>query len=102
MSGKTTIRFSEPTGDNAERFGEITEAMRLTYACKNANYGDSYSHTVRELGPVAGLVPILHKCNRLKTLLKGNEAKVKDESMRDTLLDMANYCILLMMELDRE
>lgn len=40
------------------------------------------------------------KFNRFKSLSKGNEWHVKDESIRDTLLDLANYAILTVMELD--
>lgn len=42
------------------------------------------------------------KFNRFKTLSKGSEQKVSDESIRDTLLDLANYAIMTVMELDLE
>lgn len=90
----------QPRSD-AQRFKSIVKAMTDTYERKNADYGVSFSNSVSELGLVAGFVPILHKCNRLKNLIKGNDAQVKEESIRDTLLDMANYCILLSMEIDK-
>jgi hypothetical protein len=37
---------------------------------------------------------------RLKQLIK-QEAQVKDESIRDTVLDLANYAIMTVMELDK-
>ena len=37
---------------------------------------------------------------RFKTLSKGNTAMVKDESIKDTLLDMANYAIMTVLELE--
>lgn len=40
------------------------------------------------------------KLKRVKSLMS-DEAKVKDESMRDSLLDLANYVILTIMELDK-
>jgi len=43
----------------------------------------------------------MHKFNRLKNLIKGEQALVTDETTEDTLLDMANYCIMLKMELDK-
>lgn len=82
-----------------EQFMAVLDDMAKTFIAKNADYGNSFSDVVAEIGLVAGLVPILHKCNRLKTLLSGNNPQVKDESIRDTLLDMANYCILLSMEI---
>ena len=41
------------------------------------------------------------KLNRVKALTRGDSQKVKDESLRDTLLDLANYAILAAMEMDR-
>lgn len=40
--------------------------------------------------------------NRINTLIK-REAEVKDEKITDTLLDLANYCLLAVadMELDK-
>lgn len=43
------------------------------------------------------------KLNRFKTLTKGMEiALVNDESVRDTLVDLANYAIMTIMEIDEE
>ena len=41
------------------------------------------------------------KLNRVKALTKGDSQQVQDESLRDTLLDLANYAILAVMEMDR-
>lgn len=41
----------------------------------------------------------MDKLERLKTLLgKGEQAQVTDESIDDTLMDMANYCIMELVE----
>ena len=43
------------------------------------------------------------KLNRFKTLTKGQRyIVVKNESIRDTLLDLANYAIMTIMEIDAE
>lgn len=87
--------------DKVNRFKEITTGMAETYERKNNDYSDSFGQSVREFGPVAGVVRISDKFNRLKSLLlTGKEQKVSDESVQDTLLDMANYCIMLKMELE--
>ena len=39
------------------------------------------------------------KMERVKTLSKGEKAKVTDEKIRDTLVDLANYAIMTVMEL---
>lgn len=40
------------------------------------------------------MVRIGDKYSRICNLLDKDEAKVKDESVQDTLLDLANYCII--------
>lgn len=40
------------------------------------------------------------KFGRFKTLTKTNIQHVKDESIRDTLMDLANYAIMTIVELD--
>ena len=86
--------------DDASRFEEITRRMAETYRIKSHDYGNSYGDSIRELGLIAGFVPILHKCNRMKNLVQGVEPQVA-ESLRDTVMDMANYLILFAMELDK-
>lgn len=86
--------------DKVQRFKEITSDMAETYERKNNDYSDSFGQSIREFGFVAGVVRISDKFNRLKSLLSGKEQKVNDESVQDTLLDMANYCIMLKMEME--
>lgn len=89
--------------EKIKRFSEITTEMAETYARKNSDYGDSFGQSVKEFGPVAGVVRISDKFNRLKSLLSAEkEQMVSDESIMDTLTDMANYCIMLRMELENE
>ena len=38
---------------------------------------------------------------RFKTLTSGEKQRVSDESIRDTLIDLANYSIMTIMELDQ-
>ena len=42
------------------------------------------------------------KLNRFKMLSKGRDALVNDESIRDTLVDLANYAIMTIMEIEGE
>lgn len=82
---------------------EICSDMTDLYERKNHDYGDSFAKLRNEV-PNAILVRLYDKYNRLKTLMSGVEAKVKDESIDDTLMDLANYCILELIErkCDRE
>jgi glutaredoxin 2 len=76
-------------------------ALRTIYESKNADYADSFGESIKEWGILAAVVRIDDKMRRLKSLVK-QPAKVQSETMRDTLMDMANYCIMSVMELDKE
>lgn len=89
--------------NRVEEFKKITENMADLYERKNSDYGGSFEESVAEFGPIAGVVRISDKFNRLKSLLlKGKDRRVNDESVSDTLTDMACYCIMLKIELDGE
>lgn len=88
--------------ERVKRHKEIVEELNRVYEQKNTDYGDSFAESVREFGIVAALTRISDKYNRFKRLALGNRNLVGDESIRDTLLDMANYCIMLSMILEEE
>lgn len=68
------------------------------YLAKNADYGDSF-RKVREEIPNAILVRLSDKLNRLKKLMiHPEEQKIKEESIDDTLMDLANYALLELTE----
>lgn len=81
----------------AERHAEICKGLNDTYIAKNADYGDSFAQ-LRDRLPNAILIRLFDKYLRLETLLNGATAQVKDESIEDTLLDLANYCIMEVIE----
>lgn len=85
-----------------QRHKELCKQLNKTYESKNHDYGDSFGDTYKKLGLTSALVRISDKYNRLMSLGSGKKQMVNDESIRDTLLDMANYCIMTVMELDRE
>lgn len=86
---------------NVVRFKRITEEMVQTYERKNQDYGNSFGLSVAEHGAIAGIVRIGDKYNRVKQLLvKQTQAAVNTESAHDTLLDLANYAIMLAMEIE--
>lgn len=86
--------------ENAERFDSIVRAMSDLYAAKNADYGDSFSKSFERFGLTSAIVRIGDKYERLCSLLS-NERRVASESIRDTLIDMANYAVMTVMELDK-
>ena len=75
----------------------LCEGMNELYKRKNADYGDSFSQMRRRYPNVIGM-KLWEKVNRLCNLLDSSEARVKDESIADTLMDIANYAIMELTE----
>lgn len=98
------FRISIMTDTTTQRTAKVTQhklicdTLTATYKQKNHDYGDSFAK-VREIVHNSVLVRLMDKLERLKTLLgKGEQAQVIDEGVDDTLMDMANYCIMELIE----
>jgi len=76
---------------------DVCEVLNGIYEKKNHDYGDSFAKLRNEL-PNTILVRVYDKYSRLKTLMQGADQKVTDESIDDTLMDLANYCIMELIE----
>lgn len=83
-------------------FETITKEMLELYKNKNSDYGSSVNDTYQKYGMVSYLVRMEDKLNRARTLTQKQTQNVNDEKLRDTLIDLANYTILAVMELDKE
>ena len=81
-------------------FIKYTDKMKDLYLKKNHDYGDSVSKTFDEYGLTSFLVRMDDKMNRIKTLNKIQDAAVRGEKIEDTLLDLANYAILALTEIE--
>lgn len=86
---------------DADRFKEITDKMLETFKEKNHDYGSSFSNLFKECGMTYAYGHMAEKLERVKSLMK-DEAKVNGEGMKDSLLDLANYAILTVMEIDKQ
>lgn len=62
------------------------------YAKKNEMYGDAFSKTFQAYGPISALTRMRDKLDRLETLILNPQLDPKDETILDTLTDLANYC----------
>lgn len=87
--------------DNVQPFVDITTDMAKTYAAKNHDYGNSFEQSCDKFGIIASVVRLGDKMNRIESLTT-KEAEVKDESIKDTLLDLANYAIMTVMWLNQQ
>ena len=81
-----------------EKHMEICKELNQIYRDKNHDYGDSFGETFQKLGIISAVTRITDKVNRLQSLCT-KEQKVKNESIRDTLLDLANYAIMTIIEI---
>ena len=88
--------------DNVEKFEQIVSEMLDTYKKKNADYNNSFETTLDKWGVNIGLARIDDKFNRISALLSSGDQKVNDESIEDTLKDMATYTIMLLMWLQKD
>lgn len=82
--------------DKVEMHRDIVENMNKVYKSKNEDYGDSFDKSLDKFGLLSSLIRLTDKMNRFEQLID-NESKVNDESIEDTLLDMANYAIMTVM-----
>lgn len=87
--------------DKAHKHLELCHILRATYLSKNQDYGDSFGKQFEEYGELSAAIRLEDKLQRFKQLMK-NPAQVKDESKIDTLLDLANYAIMTVIELEEE
>lgn len=87
--------------DNVKMHKSVCDELNALYERKNHDYGDSYHNTYLKWGLPMAAIRLEDKLNRFETLIR-TEGQVKDESIRDTLIDLANYSIMTVMELDRE
>lgn len=85
-----------------QKYMDIIEKLKSTFLKKNADYGSSVKKNFDKFesyGYNEGLKyvfgRIAEKYDRLENLIYGDHPnQVIDESIEDTLLDMANYAIL--------
>lgn len=83
-----------------QRHKIICEEINDLYDRKNHDYGDSFHQTFVEEGMAMARIRLGDKFNRFKTLSRGVDQKVNDESIRDTLIDLANYAIMTVVEME--
>ena len=88
--------------DKIERHKELCEKIHEVYKQKNAAYGDSFGRSFSDWGITAAMVRMSDKWNRLVNLTKHPDINQGDEAISDTALDLANYLLMTVMELERQ
>lgn len=78
----------------------LCNELNQIYTQKNNDYGDSFGKSIKDLGIIAAVTRIYDKMQRIISLTKKDATRlVTDETLKDTLMDMANYCIMTVIEL---
>ena len=84
-----------------QRHKQLCESLNALYERKNHDYGDSFHETFVEEGLAMARIRLSDKLNRFKKLSHRPESQlVKDESIKDTLLDLANYALMTVLEME--
>lgn len=83
--------------DKEQLHGILCELVHETYVKKNHDYGDSFG-SLRKKYPVLICIHIAEKLERLNTLIENPKSARVTESIEDTLMDIANYCLMELTE----
>lgn len=89
--------------DKVIRHRAICEELNALYEKKNHDYGDAFHLSYLEEGMAMSRIRLGDKLNRFKQLSKNPDSQaVNDESIRDTLIDLANYAIMTVLEMEEK
>ena len=82
-------------------FDNILEQMSDLHARKNSDYGDAAYEGYKEFGITYYIIQLHNKLNRLKSLTKDASKPQVNESIEDTLIDLASYSEMALEALKR-
>lgn len=86
---------------NVEEFSNVCKELIELYTKKNHDYGNSFGKTYANLGIISAVTRISDKYNRLCNLVRDTNQLVSTETVEDTLMDLASYAIMTIMEYRR-
>lgn len=79
---------------NEKDVKDVLLTMGNIFAVKNEKYGNSFEVSLDKYGMIAALTRISDKFNRIENLILNGDKGTDDETVMDTLIDMANYCVM--------
>ena len=82
-------------GTEIDTFESVLDEMKELHAKKDKDYGSAFHKSFEEFGVTSGVVRLNDKMERVKSLVKNGKAEVKDDSLLDSLKDMACYAVML-------
>ena len=81
-------------------FEDVTIGLRNLYEKKNSDYDDSFGKGFEKWGLPMVCIRLGDKLSRLESFAQRKDMLVLDESVEDTLRDLANYAIMTLVELE--
>lgn len=84
---------------NDMRFTKVIRELKNLYLKKNMDYGNSFEDGIEEDGILVAKIRLNDKLRRFGRLIN-HKSEITEESLRDTLVDLANYAIMTIMWLD--
>ena len=87
------------TKEKLQTLKTLHSQQQALYAEKNEKYDDAFSKTYTEYGPTVAIIRLEDKLNRVKSLVAAGLDGSNGESLVDTLMDMANYVNMFLIEL---
>lgn len=100
----------DPLGQHKEYF-DLIKHIIVTFKKKNNDYAGSDAQDFMKnfarcenfgIDMVSGIITRMSdKITRMENLFRLRDQQVKDESLEDTILDLANYCLLLVVAMRR-
>ena len=82
--------------NRVEQMKKIQQEALELFTKKNIDYGDAFA----KYGVIGVLMRIEDKIQRSMSITKNGVQLVKDEGIRDTLIDLHNYAAMALMSLD--
>lgn len=78
----------------------ICDELNVLYAQYSHRYGDSFHQAFIEEGMAASRILLGDKFNLLKILSGGQAQENTDNAIRNTLMEIANYAIMTILEIE--
>lgn len=85
--------------DRYELHKALCDGLNELYVKKNTDYGNTFGNGFDEYGLLMPVIRIEDKFNRFKKLALSGEQNVADETIVDTLRDLANYALMTIVEM---
>jgi len=84
--------------DRVSQYKAVQNEAISLFKKKNQDYGDAFAN----FGPVGVIVRMGDKINRLASVTGSSVSLIKNESIRDTLIDLHNYAAMAIMLMDEK